>query len=91
VAAPVRCAPVRHHGPSHTAAQPTPTSPRWRAVRTFLTAIKVLGFDADMRVEAIDLSEFDDNDMIRAVDIDADSRMRGPLIRKVVRDENYLN
>jgi hypothetical protein len=47
VVAPVRCAPVRHHGPSHTAAQPTPTSPRcprcprWRAVRTFLTAIKV--------------------------------------------------
>ena len=29
--------------------------------------------------------------MIRAVDIDADSRMRGPLIRKMVRDENYLN
>ena len=28
--------------------------------------------------------------MIRAVDINADSRMRGPLIRKMVRDENYL-
>jgi superfamily II DNA or RNA helicase len=56
-----------------------------------LRHIKVLGFDADMQVDAIDLSEFDDNDMIRAVDIDADSRMRGPLIRKMVRDENYLD
>lgn len=32
-----------------------------------LRHIKVLGFDADMRVEAIDLSEFADNDMLRAL------------------------
>jgi superfamily II DNA or RNA helicase len=55
-----------------------------------LRHIKVLGFDADMRVEAIDLSEFEDRDMIRAVDIDANSRLRGPLISKMVRDERYL-
>ena len=56
-----------------------------------LRHIKVLGFDADMRLEAIDLGEFADKGVIRAVDIDADSKMRGPLIRKMVRDENYLN
>jgi superfamily II DNA or RNA helicase len=54
-----------------------------------LRHIKVLGFDADMRVEAVDIARESDQ-VIRAVDIDDNSKLRTPLLASMVRDDRYL-
>jgi superfamily II DNA or RNA helicase len=57
-----------------------------------LRHIKVLGFDADMRVEAVDIGRVahDGAETIRAVDIDGDKEIRGKVLRAMIRDQRFI-
>jgi superfamily II DNA or RNA helicase len=58
-----------------------------------LRHIKVLGFDADMHIEAVDLASFaaPGAETIRAVDVDGDKKLRVPLLNSMIRDDRYLD
>lgn len=58
-----------------------------------LRHIKVLGFDADMRVNAIDVGKEATEGAVtcRAVDIDADKCLRGRVLGGMIRDARYID
>jgi superfamily II DNA or RNA helicase len=57
-----------------------------------LRHIKVLGFDADMRLEAVELDRaaHENASTIRAVDIDDDARLRAPVLNNMIRNDRYI-
>lgn len=55
-----------------------------------LRLLKVLGYDLEMHVTALDLGGLADAETIRAVDVDENARLRSPLLARMVRDDTFI-
>jgi superfamily II DNA or RNA helicase len=54
-----------------------------------LRHVKVLGFDAEMRVEAVDIAK-EASSIVSAVDIDDNKKLGAPLLAGMIRDPRFL-